>query len=137
MLSVGSPILAKIIEAGLAAPETGSPSAVEIADIGLGTVVMVLGIFLVIAGIIIGGVVYRESREWKKLILPMFDRMPGDVASGSPEEPSGMTPRMAAYGKEVFGRLFSHMDVAGLLGGLAIVIVGIIIVLIGLNIGQP
>jgi len=137
MLSAGSPILAKIIEAGLAAPETGNPSAVEIADIGLGTVVMVLGIFLVIVGIIIGGVVYRESREWKKLVLPMFDRMPGDIGSGSHEEPGGITPRMAAYGKEVFGRLFSHMDVAGLLGGLAIVIVGIIIVLIGLNIGQP
>jgi hypothetical protein len=39
---------------------------------------------------------------------------------------------MAAFGKEIFGRFFAHMDVAGLLGSAATVILGIIIVLIGL-----
>ena len=117
-------------------PSTESPLPVDIVDISLGTMVLILGIFLVIVGIIIAGVVYRESREWKKLVLPMFDRDSAEVGSESSGEPRGLTPRMAAFGKEAFGRLFSHMDVAGLLGGAATVILGIIIVLIGLNIGQ-
>lgn len=98
------------------------------------TMVLLLGVFFVIVGIVIAGVVYRESREWKKLILPMFDREPIEMNSESPKEEGGLTPRMASFGKEIFGRLFSHMDVAGLLGGAAIVIMGIIIVLIGLSI---
>ena len=117
-------------------PSAESPLPVEIADINLGTLVLVLGIFFVIVGIIIAGVVYRESREWKKLVLPMFDRDSTEMGSESSAGSHGLTPRMAAFGKEAFGRLFSHMDVAGLLGGAAIVILGILIVLIGLNIGQ-
>ena len=42
-------------------------------------------------------------------------------------------PRMAAFGKEIFGRVFTHMDVAGLLGGVVTVILGILVVLIGLT----
>jgi hypothetical protein len=38
---------------------------------------------------------------------------------------------MAALGKEVFGRVFTHMDVAGLLDGSATVIMSILVVLIG------
>jgi len=119
-------------------PETGtaSPSPVPLADLGLGTWVLVLGIFIVIVGIIIAGVVYRESREWRKMILPMFDRDSTEIGPDSPREPGSLTPRMAAYGKEIFGRLFTHMDVAGLLGGAATVILGIIVVLIALFIGQ-
>ena len=45
-------------------------------------------------------------------------------------------PRMAAFGKEIFGRFFTHMDVAGLLGGAATVILGILVVLVGFNIGS-
>ncbi|NWF77351.1 MAG: hypothetical protein HXY36_01945 [Chloroflexi bacterium] len=117
-------------------PSTENPLPVEIVDISLGTMVLLLGIFFVIVGIIIAGVVYRESREWKKLVLPMFDRDSAQVGAESSREPSGLTPRMAALSKEAFGRLFSHMDVAGLLGGLATVILGIIIVLIALRISQ-
>ena len=115
---------------------TTEPLPIEIADIGLGTMVLILGIFLVIIGIIIAGVVYRESREWRKLVLPMFDRASTEMVPGSPGESGGLTPRMAAFGKEIFGRVFTHMDIAGLLGGAAIVILGIIILLIGLNIGS-
>jgi hypothetical protein len=43
---------------------------------------------------------------------------------------------MAAFGKEIFGRVFTHMDVAGLLGGAATVILGILVVLIGVSIGS-
>jgi hypothetical protein len=93
--------------------------------------VLISGILFVIVGIIIAGVVYRESREWKKMILPMFDREPIEMEPESPKEAGGLTPRMAVFGKEVFGRFFSHMEVAGLLGGAAIVILGILIVLIG------
>ena len=102
----------------------------------LGTMVLILGIFIIIVGIIIAGVVYRESREWKKLVLPMFDRNSSVTAPGSPNESGGLTPRMAAFGKEIFGRVFTHMDVAGLLGGAATVILGILVVLIGLSIGS-
>jgi hypothetical protein len=113
---------------------TTEPLPVELADISVGILVLIAGIFVVIVGIIIAGVVYRESREWKKMILPMFDRDSNGIAPGSLAEPGGLTPRMASFGKEIFGRLFTHMDVAGLLGGAATVILGILIVLIGLSI---
>jgi hypothetical protein len=115
---------------------TANPSPVDIVDIGLGNLVLILGAFLVIVGIIIAGVVYRESREWKKMVLPMFDRDSAAIETGAPAEPGGLTPRMASFGKEIFGRVFSHMDVAGLLGGAAVVILGILVVLIGLSIGS-
>jgi hypothetical protein len=104
----------------------------EILGLNLGILVLILGIFFIIVGIIIAGVVYRESREWRKMVLPMFDRNSTEMASESTKEAGGLTPRMAAFGKEIFGRFFSHMDVAGLLGGAAIVILGILVVLIGL-----
>jgi hypothetical protein len=104
----------------------------EIFGLSLATLVLILGLFFIIVGIIIAGVVYRESREWKKMVLPMIDREPTEMESESPKEPRGLTPRMAAFGKEIFARFFSHMDVAGLLGGAALVILGILIVLIGL-----
>jgi hypothetical protein len=115
---------------------TANPLPATIVDIGLATLVLILGIFFIIVGIIIAGVVYRESREWRKLVLPMFDRSSTEMASESPKEPDSLTPRMAASGKEIFGRVFTHMDVAGLLGGAATVILGIIVVLIGLSIGS-
>ena len=114
---------------------TANPSPVPIGDISLGALVLILGIFFIIVGIIIAGVVYRESREWRKMIMPMFDRESNETAAESPKEPAMLTPRMAAFGKEIFGRVFTHMDVAGLLGGAATVILGIIVVLIGLTIG--
>jgi len=115
---------------------TAEPLPAELVDINLATLVLILGLFFIIVGIIIGGVVYRESREWRKMILPMFDRDSTEIAPESPSEPGGLTPRMAAFGKEIFGRVFTHMDVAGLLGGAATVILGIIVVLIGLSIGS-
>jgi len=117
-------------------PETGEPLPANLIDFGLATMVLLLGLFFIIVGIIIAGVVYRESREWKKMILPMFDRDSTEIAPESSKEPNGLTPRMAAFGKEIFGRLFTHMDVAGLLGGAASVILGVIIILISLYIGQ-
>jgi len=115
---------------------TTEPLPANIIDLNLATVVLILGLFFIIVGIIIAGVVYRESREWRKMILPMFDRDSTEIAPESPKEPGGLTPRMAAFGKEIFGRVFTHMDVAGLLGGAATVILGIIVVLISLYIGQ-
>jgi len=115
---------------------TANPSPVEIVDVGLSTAVLILGIFLIIVGIIIAGVIYRESREWKKLVLPMFDRDSTEPAPESPEEPGSLTSRRAAFSKEIFGRVFTHMDVAGLLGGATTVILGILVVLIGFNIGS-
>ena len=100
--------------------------------LNLATMVLILGIFFIIVGIIIAGVVYRETREWRKMVLPMFNRNSTEMAPKSPEEPGRLTPRMAAFGKEIFGRFFAHMDVAGLLGGAATIILGILVVLIGL-----
>jgi hypothetical protein len=116
---------------------TTEPLPVDIVDLNLATMVLLLGIFFIIVGIIIAGVIYRESREWKKMVLPMFDRESTEMTPESPEEPGKLTPRMAAFGKEIFSRVFTHMDVAGLLGGAATVILGIIIVLISLYIGNP
>jgi hypothetical protein len=103
----------------------------EMLGLDVGTLVLIVGIFFIIVGIIVGGVVYRETREWRKIVLPMFDRNSTETEPKSPEEPAKLTPRMAAFGKEIFARLFSHIDVAGLLGSLAIVILGILVVLIG------
>jgi len=115
---------------------TTEPLPATLVDLNLATMVLILGLFFIIVGIIIAGVVYRESREWRKMILPMFDKNSTEVAPGSPKESGELTPRMAAFGKEIFGRVFTHMDVAGLLGGAATVILGIIVVLISLYIGQ-
>ena len=107
---------------------TANPLPATIVDVSLSTLVLILGIFIVIVGIIIAGVVYRESREWKKLVLPMFDRDSTEMAPESPKEPGSVTPRMEAFGKEIFGRVFTHMDVAGLLGGAASFILDIFVV---------
>ena len=115
---------------------TANPLPATIVDVNLSTLVLILGLFFIIVGIIIAGVVYRESREWKKMVLPMFDRESTEMASESTKEPGSLTPRMAVFGKEIFGRIFTHMDVAGLLGGAAIVILGILVVMIGLSIGS-
>lgn len=114
---------------------TANPLPATIVDVSLATWVLILGIFFIIVGIIIAGVVYRESREWKKLVLPMFDKASSEMTPESPKEPGSLTPRMAAFGKEIFGRVFTHMDVAGLLGGAATVILGIIVIFIALAIG--
>ncbi len=114
---------------------TTEPLPANIMDFGLATMVLILGIFFIIVGIVIAGVVYRESREWRKMILPMFDRDSSEITPESSKEPGGLTPRMAAFGKEIFGRVFTHMDIAGLLGGAAIAIMGIIVVLVSLYIG--
>lgn len=116
--------------------DTANPLPATIVDINLATLVLILGLFFIIVGIIIAGVVYRESREWKKMVLPMFDRDSTEMSPESPKESSSLTPRRAAFGKEIFGRVFTHMDVAGLLGGAATVILGILVVLIGLSIGS-
>lgn len=94
--------------------------------------VMVLGLFIVIVGIVISAVVYRESREWKKMILPIFDRSPDEAESESSGEPDEVVRQGAAIKRAIFSRVFGHMDVAGLLGGGATVIVGVMIILIGL-----
>jgi hypothetical protein len=115
---------------------TANPLPATIVDVSLANLVLILGIFIIIVGIIIAGVVYRESREWRKLVLPMFDRSSSEMASESSNESGSLTPRMAVFGREIFGRLFTHMDVAGLLGGAAIVILGILVVLIGSSLGS-
>jgi len=115
---------------------TANPLPATIVDVSLSTLVLILGFFFIIVGIIIAGVVYRESREWRKMVLPMFNRDSTEMAPESPQEPGRVTPRMAAFGKEIFGRVFTHMDVAGLLGGAATVILGILVVLIGVSIGS-
>ncbi len=112
---------------------TGDPlPGVKITDVSLATMVILLGFFAIIVGIIIAGVVYRETREWKKMIMPMFDKDSADAAPEPPEESSWLTPERADLGKKIFGRVFTHIDIAGLLGGGATVIMGILIVLIGL-----
>ena len=115
---------------------TAEPLPANIIDLNLATMVLLLGIFFIIVGIVIGGVVYRESREWRKMILPMFDRDSTEISPESSKEPGGLTPRRAAFGKEIFSRVFNHMDVAGLLGGAATVILGIIVILISLYVAN-
>jgi hypothetical protein len=107
-----------------------------ILGLDVGTLVLIVGIFFIIVGIIVAGVVYRETREWRKMVLPMFDRESTEMEPESPKEAGGLTPRMAAFGKEIVGRFFSQVEVAGLLNGAAIVILGILIVLIGLTLGS-
>ncbi len=116
--------------------DPANPSPVNIVDVSLATMVLILGIFFVIVGIVIAGVIYRESREWRKIVMPIFEGDSTETATESTKEPDMLTPRIAALGKEIFGRIFTHMDVAGLLGGAATVILGILIILIGTSIGS-
>jgi len=116
--------------------DPANPSPVNIVDVNLATMVLILGIFFVIVGIVIAGVIYRESREWRKIVMPIFEGDSTEAVTESTKEPDKLTPRMAALGKEIFGRIFTHMDVAGLIGGAATVILGILIVLIGTSIGS-
>lgn len=109
------------------------PTGISIADPSLSMMVLILGLFIVIVGIIISAVVYRESREWRKMILPIFDGSPAETASESADESVGLARQKAARNKEIFSRVFGHMDVAGLLGGGATVVMGTLIVLIGLT----
>jgi len=113
---------------------TADPDLVtaSIADPTLSLMVLILGLFIVIVGIVIAAVVYRESREWKKMILPIFDRSPDEAESESSGESGEMIRQSAAIKRAIFSRVFGHMDVAGLLGGGATVIVGVMIILIGL-----
>jgi hypothetical protein len=108
----------------------------DMLGLDLATLLLISGIFIAVVGIIMAGVVYREAREWKKMVLPMFDRESTEMEPESPKEADGLTPRLAAFGKEIFGRFFSQMEVAGLLNGAAIVILGVLIVLIGLTLGS-
>ena len=108
----------------------------DMLGLDLATLVLIVGIFFVVVGIIVAGVVYRESREWKKMVLPMFDRQSSEMEPESPKEADSLTPRLAAFGKEIFGRFFSQMEVAGLLNGAVIVILGVLIVLIGFTLGS-
>jgi len=94
--------------------------------------VLILGVFIVIVGIVIAGIVYRESREWKKMILPIFDRASAETPE-SADESDEAERQKAAINKEIFNRIFGHMDVAGLLGGGATVILGLLVVLIALT----
>lgn len=112
--------------------DPGPVTGISIADPTLSMMVLILGIFIVIVGIIITAVVYRESREWKKMVLPIFDRVPAETGEGSGEVVDVATQQRAALNKEIFSRIFGHMDVAGLLGGGAAVIMGLLIILIGL-----
>jgi hypothetical protein len=116
-------------------PGAASPIPATIADISLATIVLIVGVFFIIVGIILAGVVYRESREWKRLVLPMFDRT-CETTPEPPQELDSSTLRTASYGKEIFARVFTHMDVAGLLGGAAIVILGVLVVFISLAIAS-
>ncbi|MBE0430496.1 MAG: hypothetical protein IBX67_01575 [Dehalococcoidia bacterium] len=104
----------------------------EIVDPGLAMMVLILGLFLIIVGIVISGVVYRETREWKRLITSMLDRDSAKGLAESPGETGGIVPQQLALRRQIYTRIFNHMDVAGLLGGGATVVVGILIVLIGL-----
>jgi len=116
--------------------DTGDPGPItgfSIADPTLSMMVLILGVFIMIVGIVIAAVVYRESREWKKIILPMFDRSPAEMTPESADESGGLARQKAARNKEIFSRVFGHMDVAGLLGGGATVVMGTLIILIGLT----
>lgn len=106
-----------------------------IADPALGMIVLILGILFIIGGIIIAAVVYREGREWKKMIMPMFDMDFTEMVPESLKELRGLMPLMTAFGKEIFGRVFTYIDIVGLLGGAGIAIVGILILLIGVFLG--
>jgi predicted transporter len=106
-----------------------------IADPALGMIVLILGLLFIIGGIIIAAVVYRESREWKKMMMPIFDMDFSGMVPEAFKEMREMMPWMMAFGKEIFSRILTYVDIAGLLGGAGIITVGILILLIGVFLG--
>jgi hypothetical protein len=100
-----------------------------IADPALGLWVIILGILLIIGGIAVAAVVYREGREWKNKIMPLLDML--DLGLIVPTL-GGLAPMLLAFIKERLERVFIYVDVVGLLGGAAVSIVGIIVLIMGI-----
>ena len=102
-----------------------------IVDPTLGLGVIILGLLLIVGGIVVAAVVYREGRKMKNLIMPLLDMM--DLKVLLPELPAlgAMGPMLIGFIKEVLSRVFTYVDIAGLLGGAAVSVVGVIVFLMG------
>ena len=100
-----------------------------IADPALGLLVIILGILLIVGGIVVAAVVYREGREWKNKIMPLLDMLDLEVLVPTL---GGLAPVFGEFIKERLGRVFTYLDIVGLLGGAAISIVGILVLFMGI-----
>ena len=108
-----------------------------IADPGIGIFVIILGLLLIVGGIVVAAVVYREGRVMKEKILPLLDAldMTGILPEGW-ESVVGLIPFILAFVRDILLRVFMYIDIVGLLGGAAISVVGVIVFLMGLFISS-
>ena len=100
-----------------------------IVDPGLGLWVIILGALLIIGGIAVAAVVYHEGRELKNTLIPPLDLI--DLGVIVPTL-GGLAPMLMDIIKSLLGRIFRYIEVVGLLGGAAVSIVGIIVVIMGI-----
>ena len=108
-----------------------------IADPGVGIFVIILGLLLIVGGIVVAAVVYREGRTMKEKIMPLLDLL--DFGAILPEDWSGLInlgPLLMAFITDLLQRVFRYVDIVGLLGGAAISVVGVIVFLMGLFISS-
>ena len=103
-----------------------------IVDPSLGLGVVILGLLLIAGGIVVAAVVYREGRKMKGQIMPLLDMMDGmDWSTLVPGGMANLMPMLMAFAKDMLGRMFNYLDIAGLLGGAAVSIVGVIVFFMG------
>lgn len=99
---------------------------------GLCMVMVILGILFIVGGIAIAAVIYFKAREWEKRIMPVFDMDFTPMVPESLKQLRELISWAMAFGKDMFGRIFNYVDIANLLGGASITIVGIVLLLIGI-----
>ena len=106
-----------------------------IADPALGILVIIVGVVLIAGGIVVAAVVHREGRAMKNYIMPLLDMM--DFEALLPADWGSlirMGPLLIAAVKYLLLRVFTYIEIAGLLGGAGISVVGVIVFLMGLSI---
>lgn len=100
----------------------------EIADPGIGIVIMVLGILLVIAGVGFAVILSLEKRWWEVIIMAMLSMELPDFGLG------GLQPMIQQMVQGMLKRVFIYIKFLALIGGGGISIIGIVLIFLGLGI---
>ena len=98
----------------------------QIADAGVGIMVVVLGAFLVLAGIGMAVVILREGGRIEKMLMPLLSQPLPDFGLGQ------MIPMFQALIVTLLQRVFTYVRLLGLLGGPGLVVVGIVVIFLGI-----
>ena len=100
----------------------------EIADPGIGLVIVALGGLLIITGIGLAVTILLEKRWWEVITMAMLSMELPDFGLG------GLQPVMQQTVQGMLKRVFIQIKFIALIGGGGISIIGIVIIFLGLGI---